>query len=354
MDEGILVALIRASMRPVFDPQELATNVRTLAHDPVAAWQEFWREQWDALGLSDHTRLARSQGFVITTRQFRNFGSRYHDLRREVRRGNWCIPTPGTLSPVVINSSDTTATARRRRHALAASGQALAREAAVIGGRSGAIVHGLPTLAIPDLPELTAPVVTTGRHRAGHVRPARLLGDEISEWYGAPVETVPRILVDLGRHNRFDAIMALDAAWRSGLVVPGQLDAALERASGWPGVRQARRVLALGDGRAESPLESVLRLRLHEDDFPQPELQVPVVDAARGTTYFVDILLAEQGLIIEADGREKYTEDALWKEKQRETRLRAMGFRVERVLWSDVFRYWPETSSRLRAQLRAA
>ena len=66
----------------------------------------------------------------------------------------------------------------------------------------------------------------------------------------------------------------------------------------------------------------------------------------------MDLLLAEHGLIIEADGRVKYTGDELWAEKRRETRLRALGYRVERLLWEDVVHRWAETRRRLRLTLR--
>ena len=63
-------------------------------------------------------------------------------------------------------------------------------------------------------------------------------------------------------------------------------------------------------------------------------------------------MLAEHRLIIEADGRVKYTGDELWAEKRRETRLRALGYRVERLLWEDAVHRWPETRRRLQLCLR--
>lgn len=181
----------------------------------------------------------------------------------------------------------------------------------------------------------------------------------MTDWYGVAITTTARTLVDLGRHDRWDAIMAVDAALRESRVEPGDLEDALARARGWPGVRRARDVLALGDARSESPLESITRLRLHDDGFPIPVLQQPFVDAARGRTYYVDLWLPEHGLAIEADGAGKYRrrpgsdEDPLVLEKRRETRLRALGVgQVERVMWADVTTGWAETSDRLRANLR--
>ena len=320
---------------------------------PVAEWREFWRRRWLDCDEDDATRLARSQGFVALPRQLRATGWTSNDLRRNIRRGRWWAPAFGAASPITIAGSDHVA--QRRRHALAATAQALTREAVVISLRSGAILHGLPTLAVPQRAELTAPsIYSLGPHGQGHVHRATLAADDIDEWFGAPVTSPSRTLVDLGRHDRFDAIMALDAALREQVVSVSDLDQALEQAVGWPGVRQARAVLALGDARAESPLESVLRLRLHEDGFPPVEPQVWINDPAVGRRYRVDLLMPAHKLVIEADGRDKYSDDALWEERQREARLRALGFRVERVIWSEVFARWDETAARLWRAIRTS
>lgn len=174
-------------------------------------------------------------------------------------------------------------------------------------------------------------------HRFGAALDAR----GITRWFGVPVTDVERTLVDLARHDPRDGIMAVDAALREGLVTSRRLDDALREAVGWPGVRQAREVLALGSPLAESPLESLIRWAMHRSGFPTPQLQVVL----RG--YRVDLLLREHNLVVEADGRVKYTDDELWQEKRREHVLRTAGFDVERVLWSDVVREWPATERRL-------
>jgi very-short-patch-repair endonuclease len=77
-----------------------------------------------------------------------------------------------------------------------------------------------------------------------------------------------------------------------------------------------------------------------------PELQVPL------GPYRVDLLFRERRLVVEADGLDKYTAAELRREKQREMRLWAMGFHVERALWEDIVRYSPETHARLTAAFR--
>jgi very-short-patch-repair endonuclease len=316
---------------------------------PVAAWQSWWCDQ-----VSDETpllRLACRQGFVVATAQLRDEDWADHDLRREVRRGTWWVPARGTASPVVIGGQDHLA--QRRRHALRSTAAALVRPGHLISGKSAAILRGLPTMAVPRLPELTSPDDDWLGHRAtNHLRHAGIAAVDRDRWFGAPVTAVPRTLVDLARHDRRSAIMAADAALREELTTKRELEAALSRARGWPGVRQAREIAALADGDAESPLESIVRLALHDDGFPSPKLQRIVAG------YRVDFLWPEYRLILEADGRVKYSDDAwsqrdpLWNEKRRETALRRAGFEVERILWSDVFDGWDVMRQRLWRLIR--
>jgi very-short-patch-repair endonuclease len=177
------------------------------------------------------------------------------------------------------------------------------------------------------------------------VHSASLDATAITSWFGAPVGTIARTLIDLGRLDRRDAIMAADAALRESLVTSAELALEFAGATGWPGIKQARAVLSLADPRAESPLESIVRLALHDDGFPPPEPQFEIGGDR------VDFCWPKQRLILEADGRAKYTDDELWDEKKREARLRGHGFRVERVLWGDVMATWPATRRRLWAVL---
>jgi hypothetical protein len=253
---------------------------------------------------------------------------------------------------VVVPDGTDSFLALRRRHALAAAAAALRRRGQVVSGRSAAILHGLPTELVPPVSELTvAPPTTLGNRGAAHLYSATLTIEDVTTWFGAPVTTVARTIVDSARHSRRDGLMAADAALREQLVRADELACALDGAAGWPGIRQAREVVSLADPRAESALESVVRLALHDAGFPAPDLQAEFYDPRRDRTYSVDLLLREERLIIEADGRGKYTDDEPWREKRREARLRALtGYQVERILWEDVKpANWPETEQRLRS-----
>lgn len=290
---------------------------------------------------------------MLTRAQARACGISEAGIRRWLRRGIWWTPRRGVLAVVAVPpppAGDDAARwlARRRRIALSCAAAALARPGRVVSGNSAAVLQALPVFVDPDRPQLTAgPVSTPGTRDALLVRPATLASDEVTEWFGVGVTTRPRTLVDLARHSRRDGLIAADAALHEGLVTRSGIDAALARARGWPGVRRARSVLALASPSAESPLESLTRLALSDWQVPPPQLQALIYEPMSGCTYRVDMLWPEQRVILEIDGRVKYTADELWREKRRQERLERLGYRVLRVMWSDLARDWPETLRRI-------
>lgn len=239
---------------------------------PAEEWQAWWGRQ--GTQPAPLGGVLRAQGFVLTPQQLGAAGVSRQRARTLVRHGSWSSPAYGVVSPIDVHDADPNLV-RRRRHAVAAAAAALRRPGHVVSGASAAVLHGLPVFAIPTLPEVTDPWPNgLGRRGVSHVHGARISPLEIGTWFGVRVTVVARTLADLARHSRRDAIIAADAALRERLATRDQIDSALARAAGWPGVRQARDVLALADPRAESPLESLTRLALHDDGFPQPELQV--------------------------------------------------------------------------------
>ncbi|TAM84531.1 MAG: DUF559 domain-containing protein [Jatrophihabitans sp.] len=323
------------------DPQWYADHVLVHAEPgggrvrpgTAASWRAWWREP-------DHRPQVRSPAELSVA----GFSTRH--TRTRVARGVWTAAGHGYTAALDVRAPSSHLAARRR-HALGCAAAVRRRPGHVVSGRSAAILHGLPTVAVPRLPELTAPTqVSLGRDRGGaHLRGAGLEAGQITVWHETPVTTVARTLVDLGRHDARDAIMAADAALAERLVDRAGLDEALTLAAGWPGVRGARQVLAAATPLAQSPLESITRWVLHVDGFPAPRLQVWLAG------YRVDMLFDRQRVVLEADGLDKYSVAELRREKRREQRLRALGYRVERVTWEDVVRQWPRTRGWLRTSL---
>jgi hypothetical protein len=316
-------------------------------------WAEWWRRRWLDCTGDPVAERARQQGFVVTVAQLRAFGIAPHDIRRQVRRGRWWQPVRGTVSPVVPDGCGLMLA--RRRHALVGAAACLRRPGSVVAGSTAATLHGLPSFEVPAAGELITRVPrTSGRRPQALVRKAEVRDDDVTMWFGIPVLTVARTVVEQSRRDRRDGLMAADAALHERLATRAQLAAAAAQVVGRRGGRRATEIVSLGSALAESPLESLVRLALHDDGFPEPALQVVIRDDVRGKTYRVDMLFEEQNVVLEADGLSKYTAADRRLEKLREARLEALGFVVRRVVWEDVVRYWPQTRDRLRRALRMA
>lgn len=160
--------------------------------------------------------------------------------------------------------------------------------------------------------------------------------------YAAPVTTLARTAADLARKGpALSAVVVLDAVLRRG-VPRAEVERVLDECRGWPGAARAREWVAFADGRAESPLESVGRWRLHQADLPAPELQVVLGDG-HGPLGRVDFYWPQHRTVAEADGLVKYRGGAdgrpdftvLRAEKIREDALRDAGFEIFRFTWEE-------------------
>ena len=226
---------------------------------------------------------------------------------------------------------------RSERAALLVRGERLVSPVdRVAAGLTAALVHDLPLLgSAPARPVLVERREERPEH---HGRSRTVLPADVVVVHGVPVTSLARTVVDVARScGRLAGVVTADAALRRG-VAPGQLAAVLETSARWPGIRTAAAVCAFADAGAESPLESVGRVRFAEHDLPPPELQVLIGDAD-GPFARVDQCWREQRTVAEADGAVKYGDGrSLFLEKQREDRLREAGWEVVRYTWDEALR----------------
>lgn len=150
-----------------------------------------------------------------------------------------------------------------------------------------------------------------------------------------------RTVLDIAREHGLDAgLAAADAAVHRGLAVCEDLATVLSFCAGWPGVPAARRVTELVDGRAESPLESLSRLRMHSTGVPAPDLQVEIGGEIGNFIARVDFYWPEFGVVGEADGNLKYqSRTDLIEERRRQRRLETLGLIAVRWEWADLARF---------------
>ena len=235
---------------------------------------------------------------------------------------------------------------------------------AVISHGSAAAVLGLPLFA-----GMVDHVHLTRDRRGGGVRrpvvwvhgsPLREEDRMMTE--GLVVTSLARTTVDLARTLTYDQAVAVADGGLAAGVCAGELAESLEQAKRWHGCGQARRVVAVADGRSESVGESFSRIRISKAGLPDPVLQFEVFDDNGALIGRSDFAWPDRKTLGEFDGRVKYgrlrrpgetVEEAVHREKLREDGLRDQGWQVARWTWDDV---WQPTviASRLgRAFARA-
>jgi very-short-patch-repair endonuclease len=174
----------------------------------------------------------------------------------------------------------------------------------------------------------------TGTHRYAIALPV----DHVTTLFGFPVTTPARTVVDLARTLDFRAaVVAADSALYKRLATKADLQAVAATLRRRPGIARAAQVIDFADERAESPLESVARVRLRDNRLPPPELQIQLGNdyepIARVDFYWKDFRTAA-----EADGASKYDEDPTRARRQlrRDALLRAEGYEIVHFTWQDI------------------
>ena len=233
-----------------------------------------------------------------------------------------------------------------------------ARHPVVFGGRTAAAVLGLPLVGAGEAARNERPVLLVPRgansdDSADAVRRSTAWSEaEVVAVHGLRVTGIERTVRDLARFDSQEqGIAAADAAVRMRAPVPrgrapalearewieAQLDA-LQGLRGRRGVHRAIELFRLADGRAESPLESVARLRFMRAGYAaEPQFDL---DGPDGRRFYADLALLDCGVLCEVDGAVKYAEDgreALRAEKRRTDWIIATtGLRIVRMTADDV------------------
>ncbi|CAN5639346.1 hypothetical protein BH10ACT10_BH10ACT10_11870 [soil metagenome] len=231
-------------------------------------------------------------------------------------------------------------------------------ESAVVTDRTAAWLHGVDALRPGD--HLVPPPVEVFQ-LPGHTRlrttatsggERRLLPRDVEVVHGVRVTTPLRTALDLGRLTRRDhAIGALDALLRLARFDRDDLLRDVARFRGQRGVVQLRELAPIADGRAESPGESVLRLRWLDTSLPRPELQVEVRENGLLRAR-LDLAVADLRFAVEYDGWDWHSSPAQRAhDRQRRQWLRAHGWTVVVLTRREVFEQPPLAAQRIHDAL---
>jgi very-short-patch-repair endonuclease len=199
----------------------------------------------------------------------------------------------------------------------------------VLSGYSAAELLGA-SCAPPGAPaEMTVPP-TCHRRRLEHllVHRGHLDPSEIVVVGGTAMTSAPRTAFDLVCWNTLvEAVVAVDALARAWGFDPGELRALRSAHLGARGAGTLEAVLRLVDARAESPMETRIRVALVLAGLP-PCVQHPVT--AQGRNFRLDLAYPAALLAVEYDGGHHRDAEQALADLEREALLTALGWKVLR------------------------
>jgi hypothetical protein len=215
--------------------------------------------------------------------------------------------------------------------------------AAVLAGGPGSVLSHRSAAALWCIWRSGLVDVTVRRQN----RPARSISfhraslppDEVTTERGIPITTVPRTLLDLATVLKPPQVeRAINEAQVRGLTDLLSLPALLERYPGRPGTPNIRAVLArlqAGSTLTRSELELRFLEFVRAAELPPPELNASL--QISGNWLECDCLWRPQRLIVELDGHAFHaTPAAFERDRVRDRRLHAVGWRTVRVTWQQL------------------
>jgi hypothetical protein len=226
-------------------------------------------------------------------------------------------------------------------------------EGAVVGHRSAAALYGFADPPRDGIHVLLPAGVVRPKIRGVVTHEAVLPVGEPSLLAGVPVAPAARCAVDLARTSRrFDGIAVLDAALRVGACTAATLADEVARHGGLRGVRQARELVAVADGRSECPQESHLRLLLIDAGLPAPQPQVWVLDGEGIGRHRIDLAYRRQRVGLEYDGRSHVEPGRLPADRARLNWLASQGWTMRYFTADDLYGRPEALVATVRAALR--
>ncbi len=212
---------------------------------------------------------------------------------------------------------------------------------------TAALLHGLPWLGRVSM-QLHSVVDRAAEERSSSIIRRRRIDRDIQpvRVAAALVTSPARTIFDVACDSSFATGLACaDYGLARRLTTPDELSSLPLLHSRRKGIRKARTVIDMADGRIESAGESLCRSVIHHLGFIAPVPQYEFWDGGvllgRGDFYW-----PEQRVLLEFDGLAKYTNpqfrdgrtagEVVVEEKLREDRIRRLGIRVVRLTWDEL------------------
>jgi very-short-patch-repair endonuclease len=209
----------------------------------------------------------------------------------------------------------------------------------------------VPLVADDGRVHLSVPPESRVRSRADRrIYCSRVPEPETRALDGLRVTSPSRTWIDLAGFLPPGALLAVTDQMLERKFPADELPRILARSPGRRGVATARRILPAADGKAGSPMESVLRWLIHEAGLPRPVLQYVIRDAVGRFLAQVDLAWPEHRVVVEFDGNVHRDRRVFVEDLRRQNGIVLADWRVLRFSSADVL----GRSKVLLATLRSA
>jgi hypothetical protein len=207
---------------------------------------------------------------------------------------------------------------------------------AAFSGLTAAWLHGLDVVPCDPI-EVTIPEpFGSGRRAGASVCRSALAADEIVLRRRLPTTSALRTAVDLGGRSPLTAgVVAVDLFLHAELVTMAELRDYVADHPGAKGIARLRRVVDHAEPKAESAMETRLRMLIVIAGLPRPEVQVDIHDDRGRFLGRPDLLYRRQRLAIEYDGGNH--RDRMVDDNRRQNGLVGAGYRLLRFTAADVY-----------------
>lgn len=292
-----------------------------------------------------HDALVDQRG-ALAGAELRRLGATAASTRAAVRRGEVVRVRRGAL----VEGARYRAATSTERYALRVRAVMHSRPGDAAWRHAALAMYGLPLWDV-DLHRIDLLGDVRASTYAGDLAIHPRAGREVVWLDGLPVADLAAAVVSTAACSGVAAgVVAADAALGRGMFTSARLAQVAAIAPAPRGSRRVAQTLALADPASESPGESVTRVALVLAGF-RVRSQVSITDGGSFVAR-VDLLVGDR-VVVEFDGALKYADGdgrTVFREKVREDRLRALGYAVLRVTWSDL-RYPERIVRRVRALL---
>lgn len=297
----------------------------------------------DCSSLGRLLQISGHQYGVFSWHQARDAGLSKSDVRALKRDGTLRHPYTGVYAVrALVDHADQ----RELLRASVMAAQLALGPHSFAGGETAAYLWGLQGLPRWDGHTVHMVIPALGAQRHHHrvsLHSWQVAPDEITSVDGTIRATTPeRTLRDtLLRVGRATAISLLDSALHQALIAEEDLENMEAANHGRKGCVRSRPWWNLADGRAESPLETRVRLVCADGGLPPTDLQHRFLDESGRTIAVADFWWEGLRLIGEADGLAPHSlPEALAKDRKRQNTLQILypGVRIVRFTWQDLER----------------